>query len=139
VSFGVRLLWHRIPGSSFEGSIRIGRDMDGSLKYFIPGTRLEGMAADTRGHLSFPYQEDAGPSGKFSGRTVDVPSMYIAGKSDWGVYQTPGAVDRMQTSSCTRMVGFHLLDRAGHWVQQDQVTARLIAFLREYASASARL
>ena len=56
----------------------------------------------------------------FSGRTIDVPSMYIAGKSDWGVYQTPGAVDKMRTSACTHMVGFHLLDGAGHWVQQEQ-------------------
>ena len=28
----------------------------------------------------------------FSGRTIDVPSMFIGGKSDWGVYQTPGRV-----------------------------------------------
>ncbi len=42
----------------------------------------------------------------FSGRTIDVPSMFIGGKSDWGTYQTPGAVDRMRTSACTRMVGF---------------------------------
>jgi len=72
----------------------------------------------------------------FSGRTIDVPSMYIAGKSDWGVYQTPGAVDRMQKTACTRMVGFHLLDGAGHWVQQEQpeqVSAQMVAFLREYA------
>jgi pimeloyl-ACP methyl ester carboxylesterase len=72
----------------------------------------------------------------FSGRTIDVPSIFIAGKSDWGVYQTPGAVDKMQTTACKRMVGFHLVDGAGHWVQQEQheaVTARLIAFLREYA------
>src|SRR5262245_2992585 len=72
----------------------------------------------------------------FSGRTIDVPSMYIAGKSDWGVYQTPGAVEKMQTSACTHMVGFHLLDGAGHWVQQEQpeqVTTRLVTFLREYA------
>jgi pimeloyl-ACP methyl ester carboxylesterase len=78
----------------------------------------------------------------FSGRTIDVPSMYIAGKSDWGVYQTPGAVEKMQTSACTHMVGFHLLDGAGHWVQQEQpeqVSTRLVAFLREYASASAKL
>jgi len=46
-------------------------------------------------------------------RAIDVPSMYIAGKSDWGVYQTPGAVDKMQTSACTHMVGFHLLDGPG--------------------------
>src|SRR6058998_2138625 len=72
----------------------------------------------------------------FSGRSIDVPSMYIAGKSDWGVYQTPGAVDKMRATACTRMVGFHLLDGAGHWVQQEQpeqVSRLLLAFLREHA------
>jgi pimeloyl-ACP methyl ester carboxylesterase len=72
----------------------------------------------------------------FSGRTIDVPSQYIAGKSDWGVYQTPGAVDKMRTSACTRMVGFHLIDGAGHWVQQEQpeqVGTLLVQFLRDYA------
>jgi pimeloyl-ACP methyl ester carboxylesterase len=72
----------------------------------------------------------------FSGRTIDVPSQYIAGKSDWGVYQTPGAVDKMRNSACTHMVGFHLLDGAGHWVQQEQpeqVSALLVQFLHDYA------
>jgi pimeloyl-ACP methyl ester carboxylesterase len=70
----------------------------------------------------------------FSGRTIDVPSMYIAGKSDWGVYQTPGAVEKMRTTACTHMSGFHLLDGAGHWVQQEQpeqVSTLLIDFLRK--------
>jgi pimeloyl-ACP methyl ester carboxylesterase len=73
----------------------------------------------------------------FSGRTIDVPSMYIAGKSDWGVYQTPGAVEKMRTTACTHMAGFHLLDGAGHWVQQEQpeqVSTLLVDFLRKYAS-----
>jgi pimeloyl-ACP methyl ester carboxylesterase len=77
----------------------------------------------------------------FSGRTIDVPSIFIAGKSDWGVYQTPGAVETMQKSACTRMVGFHLLDGAGHWVQQEQpeqVRELLIAFLRDQREGSAR-
>jgi pimeloyl-ACP methyl ester carboxylesterase len=72
----------------------------------------------------------------FSGRTLDVPSQYIAGKSDWGVYQTPGAVDKMRNSACTQMVGFHLLDGAGHWVQQEQpeqVSQLLVQFLRDRA------
>jgi pimeloyl-ACP methyl ester carboxylesterase len=71
----------------------------------------------------------------FSGRTIDVPSQYIAGKSDWGVYQTPGAFERMQTTACTKMTGVHLLDGAGHWVQQEQpeqVAALLLGFLREH-------
>jgi pimeloyl-ACP methyl ester carboxylesterase len=78
----------------------------------------------------------------FSGRTIDVPSMYIAGKSDWGVYQTPGAVDKMQNSACTHMVGFHLLDGAGHWVQQEQpeqVSKLLIQFLQTQASPKGKL
>jgi pimeloyl-ACP methyl ester carboxylesterase len=74
----------------------------------------------------------------FSGRTIDVPSQFIAGKSDWGVYQTPGAVDKMRNTACTHMVGFHLLDGAGHWVQQEQpepVSALLVQFLRDYAKS----
>ena len=78
----------------------------------------------------------------FSGRTIDVPSLFIGGKSDWGVYQTPGAVERMQNSACTRMVGFHLVDGAGHWVQQEQperVSALLMQFLRDDASTRTKL
>jgi pimeloyl-ACP methyl ester carboxylesterase len=69
----------------------------------------------------------------FSGRTIDVPSMFIGGKSDWGVYQTPGALETMQKTACTQMQGAHLVDGAGHWVQQEQpgeVSRLLIQFLR---------
>jgi len=78
----------------------------------------------------------------FSGRTIDVPSMFIGGKSDWGTYQTPGAVDRMRNSACTKMVGFELLEGAGHWVQQEQpeqVSRMLVQFLRDQAPSSAKL
>jgi pimeloyl-ACP methyl ester carboxylesterase len=74
----------------------------------------------------------------FSGRTIDVPSIFISGKSDWGVYQRPGSFERMQEAACTRMVGCHLLDGAGHWVQQEQPAAvgrLLIKFLQGTASA----
>ena len=69
----------------------------------------------------------------FSGRTIDVPSIFISGKSDWGVYQTPGAAENMRTKTCTNMVGFHLLEGAGHWVQQEQpeeVSRLLVGFLK---------
>ena len=68
----------------------------------------------------------------FSGRTIDVKSCFISGKSDWGVYQRPGVVEHMQGKACTRMVGCHLLEGAGHWVQQEQpeaVSRLLIDFL----------
>jgi pimeloyl-ACP methyl ester carboxylesterase len=70
----------------------------------------------------------------FSGRTIDVPSAFIAGKSDWGVYQTPPAFERMQQSALTKMRFCELIDGAGHWVQQEQpgtVSALLLKFLKE--------
>jgi pimeloyl-ACP methyl ester carboxylesterase len=87
-----------------------------------------------------------GTSGSFtaeletwSGRSIDVPSCFISGKQDWGTYQRPGVYEAMQTSACTRMLGCHLVDGAGHWVQQEQpnvVSELLMAFL--HAGASGR-
>ena len=69
----------------------------------------------------------------FSGRTVDVPSTFISGRSDWGIYQMPGAIARMQKSACTKMKEIHLIEGAGHWVQQekaDEVNRLLLQFLK---------
>jgi pimeloyl-ACP methyl ester carboxylesterase len=82
-----------------------------------------------------------GTSGQFipelqtwSGRTIDVPSCFISGKQDWGTYQRPGVFEAMQTKACTKMIGCHLVDGAGHWVQQEQpkeVSSLLLKFLRD--------
>ena len=69
----------------------------------------------------------------FAGRTIDQPSLFIAGASDWGSYQSPGALERMQNEACTDMRAVHMVEGAGHWVQQEQPeeTSRLlIEFLR---------
>jgi pimeloyl-ACP methyl ester carboxylesterase len=61
-----------------------------------------------------------------------VPSCFIAGASDWGVYQKPGDLEQMQASACTQMRGCHLIPGAGHWVQQEQperVSELLLQFL----------
>jgi pimeloyl-ACP methyl ester carboxylesterase len=73
----------------------------------------------------------------FSGRSVGVPSCFIAGKQDWGVYQRPGAIEAMQKTACTRLLGCHLIDGAGHWVQQEQpeqVSRLLLQFLTQAAT-----
>ena len=33
----------------------------------------------------------------FAGRTIDVPSLFVSGKSDWGVYQNAGSLDAHAT------------------------------------------
>ena len=67
----------------------------------------------------------------FQGRRIEIPAMFISGKSDWGIYQSPGAYERMQ-SVWTGVSRCHLVDGAGHWVQQEQagsVSTLLLDFL----------
>jgi pimeloyl-ACP methyl ester carboxylesterase len=74
----------------------------------------------------------------FSGRSIDVPACFIAGRQDWGTYQRPGVFEAMQSTACSRMLGAHLIDDAGHWVQQEQpaeASRLLLAFLREAAAS----
>jgi pimeloyl-ACP methyl ester carboxylesterase len=65
-------------------------------------------------NLSLPEQQ------LFAGRSLEQPSLFISGASDWGVYQNPGALERMESTACADLRGIHLLDGAGHWVQQEQ-------------------
>jgi pimeloyl-ACP methyl ester carboxylesterase len=69
----------------------------------------------------------------WSGRSIDVPSAFIAGKQDWGTHQRPGVFEAMQTTACSKMIGCHLIEGAGHWVQQEQpaeVSRLLLQFLK---------
>ena len=77
----------------------------------------------------------------WSGRTIDVPSAFISGKQDWGTYQRPGVYEAMQSKALTNMIGCHLVDGAGHWVQQeqpDEVSRLLVQFLQEARTQDAR-
>jgi pimeloyl-ACP methyl ester carboxylesterase len=72
----------------------------------------------------------------FAGRTIDVPSTFIGGRKDWGVYQNPGALEQLEKVHTTKYRGTHLVDGAGHWVQQEQSEAvgkLLVRFLEEQA------
>jgi pimeloyl-ACP methyl ester carboxylesterase len=66
----------------------------------------------------------------FAGRKIEVPAGFIAGKRDWGVYQRLGSLEDMRDKGCAQFRGTHLLDGAGHWVQQEQPDA-VVGLLRE--------
>lgn len=74
----------------------------------------------------------------YSGRTIDVPSLFVGGMSDWGTYSAPGALDLMRTKAATKMAGVELIDGAGHWIQQEQpvrLGALLLDFIKEVGGA----
>lgn len=69
----------------------------------------------------------------FAGRKIDVPSMFISGKQDWGNYQQPGALEGVH-KACSDSRGIKFIDGAGHWPQQEQpekVAEELLAFLSQ--------
>jgi len=72
----------------------------------------------------------------FSGARIEVPACYIAGASDWGMHQKPGELQRMQQQACRRFQGLHLVDGAGHWVQQEQ-PATTLQLLRQFLADGA--
>src|SRR6202035_5215890 len=77
----------------------------------------------------------------WSGKTINVPSCFIAGKQDWGTFQRPGVCEAMQKRACTNMIGCHLVGGAGHWVQQEQpeqVSYLLLQFVRQLRESSGR-
>ncbi|KAJ7649304.1 alpha/beta-hydrolase [Mycena rosella] len=72
----------------------------------------------------------------FSGKQIEVPAMYMAGKQDWGTYQFPGAVDAMRSQACKNMEDFVLVDGAGHWAQQEQPEAVVEQLLRFFSKCA---
>lgn len=102
------------------------------LKVYSAEYRRTGFQGGLQGYRVGVDFQNSAELRLFTGRTIDVPSLFIAGKGDWGVYQRPGAFESMQKTVCTQMRGAHLVDGAGHWVQQEQpeqVSRLLIQFL----------
>ena len=70
---------------------------------------------------------------KYSGLKITIPSCFIAGESDWGVFQKPGSYQEMYESVSNQMKAPVLIKGAGHWVQQekpDLTFKKIIEFLR---------
>jgi len=64
----------------------------------------------------------------FGGAKMQCPLAFISGAQDWGIRQTPGALQAMETRASIAYRGTTLIDDAGHWVQQEQPEAVVEAF-----------
>ena len=64
--------------------------------------------------------------------SITIPSLFISGKQDWGSFQRPGTLEKMQ-KICTKMKPIEFIDGAGHWVQQEQpekVVTSILNFIK---------
>ncbi|PYH98726.1 alpha/beta-hydrolase [Aspergillus ellipticus CBS 707.79] len=56
----------------------------------------------------------------FADRKIDVPCAFVSGLQDWGIYQEPGAFERMRDGSvCSDFREMRLVDGVGHWAPQE--------------------
>jgi pimeloyl-ACP methyl ester carboxylesterase len=100
------------------------------LKYYVDEYARTGFQGGLQGYRANPGDKNLAV---FAGKTIDVPSMFIGGLQDWGVYQTPGGLERVEGSLTTRYQGTFLVEGAGHWVQQEQpekVSELLLNFVK---------
>jgi pimeloyl-ACP methyl ester carboxylesterase len=103
---------------------------DSELRVYTEEYGRTGFQGGLNGYRGSPGNDDLQ---LFAGRTIDVPSSFISGKQDWGIYQNPGALERLEKSVTTNYRGTHLIDGAGHWVQQEkpeELVRLLLDFLR---------
>ena len=98
---------------------------DSELKVYTEEYGRTGFQGGLNGYRGSPGDGDLQV---FAGRTIDVPATFMGGKSDWGVYQNPGSLERLEKNLTTKYRGTKLVDGAGHWVQQEQpeVLSRLL-------------
>ena len=112
----------------------------------VPGRWLEEAALDVyaeayartgfQGGLNW-YRASLSPESTralrlYAGRRIEVPATFVCGGRDWGMYQSPGALEAMAERGCADFRGSTIVPDAGHWVQQeapDAVTAAILAAL----------
>jgi pimeloyl-ACP methyl ester carboxylesterase len=104
---------------------------DHELDFYTNEYSRTGFQGGLQGYRTNPYDKDLMI---FSGKKIEVPSIFISGVKDWGTYQTPGGLESLEGDLCTQYQGTHFVADAGHWVQQEQpeATSRiLIEFLNK--------
>jgi pimeloyl-ACP methyl ester carboxylesterase len=111
-----------------------GADADAGAVYAstFARTGFQGGLNYYRCALAPPPAERVDELVALSDLRVSVPAAFIAGARDWGVYQTPGAVEKMRRLCGMESEDLVLIEGAGHWVQQEapeRVIAELLRFL----------
>ncbi len=77
----------------------------------------------------------AGDSEVWAGRKIEVPTVFVSGKQDWGSFQEPGAVENMG-NVCADFRGARYVEGAGHWVNQEQpkvAVEHILELVRSFA------
>jgi pimeloyl-ACP methyl ester carboxylesterase len=107
---------------------------DDALARYVADYARTGFAGGLRWYRAITSGLFAADLGLFAGRSYPGPACFIAGARDWGIHQSPGALQSMRTRFLADCRGIHLIPGAGHWVQQEAaeaVSEVLLTFARD--------
>lgn len=106
---------------------------DAELAVYVEVFRRTGFQGGLNWYRAMRDMSFVDELGVFAGKKIEVPAMFLGGVKDWGIYQSPGSLDKME-AVCAQFKGTILVDDAGHWVQQEQpreVVKALTGFLQQ--------
>ena len=107
---------------------------DAELGIYVEAYRQTGFQGALNWYRTGTNGLNARETRLFAGCRIQVPTMFLAGRQDWGAYQFPGTLEAMENNACEDFRGSFFLDGAGHWVQQEQpekTNELLIRFLQD--------
>lgn len=90
-----------------------------ALAHYVSEFARTGFAGGLRWYRAVTSGLFAADLELFAGRSYPGPALFIAGARDWGIHQSPGALEAMRTRFFADCRGIHLIPGAGHWVQQE--------------------
>lgn len=105
-----------------------------ALEIYASEFRRTGLQGGLNWYRRSTSPEEHAALAAFAGQKIKAPLAFVGGAKDWGVWQAPGALEAMQARASEDYRGTHLIENAGHWVQQEQPEAVLdvLAALLEY-------
>jgi len=110
---------------------------DAELREYTTAFRNTGMQASLNWYRRSTSPEHAEWAQSLTKTQITIPSCFISGAQDWGVWQAPGALEAMEGKVCADYRGRTLIEGAGHWVQQEQPEAVVRAILSFQESVAA--
>ncbi len=98
---------------------------EAELETYVSAFKRTGLQGSLNWYRRSLSTEEKSVLATFAGRKIQAPLAFVGGAQDWGVRQVPGALEAMESGVSVDYRGTHLIENAGHWVQQEQPAAVL--------------
>jgi pimeloyl-ACP methyl ester carboxylesterase len=66
------------------------------------------------------FHRDFALMSNYAGRKIEQPALFMAGTADMGIRMFGREVEPRMRANFTDLRGFHLIEGAGHWNQQEK-------------------